>query len=76
MSFFYTSPKLYFYEVTQEFEGHITSFSSVTKYSQIILNDLIYLHSKNKYIWLWPERKEKVDEPEGHMVPGTRPATG
>lgn len=64
MSFFYTSPKLYFYEVTQEFEGHITSFSC------------IYLHSKNKYIWLWPERKEKVDDPEGHMVPGTCPATG
>lgn len=44
-----------FYEVTQEFDhntGRTHDFFSkslvITKYSQIISNGLIYLHSKNK----------------------------
>lgn len=58
MSFFYTYKVItvmYFYEVTQECD-HNTGrthylFSKslvITKYSQIISNALIYLHSKNK----------------------------
>lgn len=55
MSFFYTYnviTALYFYEVTQEFDHDrgLLFFKSliITKYSQITLNDLIYLFTQQK----------------------------